>query len=134
MKRSLTSFAILTVAAALVNSGVYASDTPPLSGPKRFNEATGQALFQGICQGCHMPEAQGAEGAGRYPALAHNPRLAAAAYPIYMVSQGGGGMPSFKEYLTDEQIAEVVNYVRTNFDNHYADTIKADDVKKISLR
>ncbi|MCO3053903.1 cytochrome c [Pseudomonas aeruginosa] len=81
-----------------------------------------------------MPQAQGAAGAGHYPALAHNPRLAAAAYPIYMVSHGNGGMPSFKDYLSDEQIAAVVNYVRTHFDNHYADTVKIDDVKKITQR
>ena len=51
-----------------------------------------------------------------------------------MVSHGNGGMPSFKDYLSDEQIAAVVNYVRTHFDNHYADTVKIDDVKKITQR
>ena len=35
-----------------------------------YPQQTGEALFKGICQGCHMPNAQGAVGAGAYPALA----------------------------------------------------------------
>ena len=35
----------------------------------------GQAIYEGVCQGCHMPDAKGAVGAGMYPALASNPKL-----------------------------------------------------------
>jgi mono/diheme cytochrome c family protein len=31
--------------------------------------------------------------------------------------------------LTDAQIADVINYVRTHFGNHYTDTITADDIE-----
>ena len=33
----------------------------------------GEAIYKGICQGCHMADARGASGAGAYPALAGNP-------------------------------------------------------------
>lgn len=123
----------LILAGGLCSSAAFAT-TPPFSGPEHFDEQSGETLFQGICQGCHMPGGQGAQGAGHYPALAENPRLGAAAYPIYMVSNGNGGMPSFKEYLSDAQIADVVNYVRTHFGNYYSDTVSVQDVKQITQR
>jgi len=96
-----------------------------------FDEQDGKSLYQGICQGCHMPDAKGATGAGSYPALAGDPRVAAKAYVAVMVLNGRGGMPSFARGLSDEQVAEVVNYVRSNFGNHYADAITPDEVKAI---
>ncbi|HEY1589336.1 MAG TPA: cytochrome c [Rhodanobacter sp.] len=94
-----------------------------------FSEKTGEDLFKNICQGCHMPDAKGAVGAGAYPALASNPRLAAAVYPINIVLHGQRAMPAFGESLTDEQVANVINYVRSHFGNHYKDQISADAVK-----
>jgi mono/diheme cytochrome c family protein len=63
-----------------------------------------------------------------YPALAGNPKLASAAYPTLTVLQGRRAMPAFGDSLSDEQVAEVVNYVRSNFGNRYADTIRSEDV------
>ena len=97
--------------------------TTSMSGPSMFEQQDGAALFQAICQGCHMPNARGASGAGAYPALAHNDRLAAAAYPVITVLKGRKGMPSFATYLSDAQVAAVVNYVRTHFDNAYRDVV-----------
>jgi mono/diheme cytochrome c family protein len=94
-----------------------------MSGPARFGPQDGAELYRSICQGCHMPEAQGATGAGAYPALAHNPRLAAAAYPVYTVIQGRKGMPPLAPYLSDAQVVAVVSYVRTHFGNHYTDVV-----------
>ena len=102
----------------------------------RFGQQTGEELFKGICQGCHMPDAKGATGAGTYPALANNPRLAAAIYPITVVVNGQRAMPPFGKSqppfgvaLTDVQIADVLNYVRTHFGNAYKDVITSDAVK-----
>jgi mono/diheme cytochrome c family protein len=96
---------------------------------KEAPHATGQQIFTHICQGCHMADAKGAVGAGRYPALANNPKLASAAYPVVMVMNGRGAMPPFGPFLTDAQVADVVNYVRSHFGNAYTDTLKPDDVK-----
>ncbi len=95
----------------------------------RYQQQTGADLFKGICQGCHMPDAKGAVGAGAYPALANNIHLAAAVYPINVVVNGQRAMPPFGEGLSDEQIANVLNYVRTNFGNHYKDVITPAAVK-----
>ena len=88
----------------------------------------GEALYQGFCQGCHMADAKGAEGAGRYPALASNPRLASAGYVMHVVLKGQKGMPGFGDNLSDRQVADVVNYVRSHFGNQQHDIVAPDDV------
>jgi len=102
--------------------------------------ANGEAIFQHICQGCHMPDARGATGAGTYPALADNPKLASAPYMAAVILFGRHDMPSFAAKpitqhsffadtkLSDEQIAEVINYVRTHFGNDYRDSITVAQV------
>jgi mono/diheme cytochrome c family protein len=102
--------------------------TTSMAGPTTFKQQDGSALFQAICQGCHMQNARGASGAGAYPALAHNERLAAAAYPVITVLKGRKGMPPLASYLSDAQVAAVVNYVRTHFDNAYPDVVSQEMV------
>ncbi|SEQ41626.1 Cytochrome c, mono-and diheme variants [Solimonas aquatica] len=97
----------------------------------KFEEKDGESLYRGICQGCHMPDAKGAQGAGAYPALADDPRLAAKAYPAIMVLKGSRAMPSFAMGLDDAQVAAVVNYVRSHFGNSYRDTLSAAEVKAL---
>ena len=101
---------------------------------------TGAEIYANICQGCHMPGAQGAVGAGHYPKLAGDPALVSWQYVAVTVLGGRKGMPSFGtppgnppfEFgavrLSDAQIAEVVNYVRSNFGNRYRDGITAKQV------
>jgi len=81
----------------------------------------GEALYAAACSGCHQPQGQGAYGAGQYPTLAANPRLAGGRYPAWIVLNGMGGMPAFNSWLDDEQIIAVVTYVQTSFGNRYAD-------------
>jgi mono/diheme cytochrome c family protein len=94
-----------------------------------FTLSGGEAIYQGICQGCHMAEAQGAEGAGRYPALASNSRLAGAAYVMHIVLKGQKGMPGLGDNLSDQQVADVVNYVRTHFGNHFGGAVTPAEVQ-----
>ena len=89
----------------------------------------GEAIYKGVCQGCHMPDAKGAVGAGAYPALAKNENLETAAYPVSIVLKGQKAMPFFGMQLSDQQVADVVNYVRTHFGNKYKDKVKPEDVK-----
>jgi mono/diheme cytochrome c family protein len=95
----------------------------------RFTAATGEGLYADICQGCHMPGGVGAVGAGAYPALARNPKLGSAAYPLALVIKGQNGMPAFGGLLTDSQVAAVVNYVRSHFGNAFAEDVTAADAK-----
>jgi mono/diheme cytochrome c family protein len=79
----------------------------------------GEAVYNALCAGCHMPDGQGAVGAGAYPALADNELLAAPSYPINLVIYGQGAMPPFGGLLDDGQVADVVNYVRSHFGNDF---------------
>ena len=88
----------------------------------------GAQVYRHYCMACHMADGQGAQGAGRYPALADNPRLAAPGYPIYVVLNGQGAMPWFNGMLKDEEIANVVTHIRTHFGNAYTEPVKVEDV------
>jgi mono/diheme cytochrome c family protein len=125
--RGLAAFpilALLETSAALADSaGVTFSEGPT------FAEQTGEALYSRVCAACHMDKGQGAVGAGHYPALAKNENLESAGYPIYIVLHGQKGMPPVGEMMSDDQVAAVVNYVRTHFDNNYQDAATAQDVK-----
>ena len=99
------------------------------SSPVRFGQQNGEVIYRTICQGCHMPSGEGAVGAAAYPALANSQNLAAAGYAAYVVVNGSRAMPPFGQLLDDNQIAEVVNYVRTHFGNTYTDVLTAGDVK-----
>jgi mono/diheme cytochrome c family protein len=128
---SALSFA-LGLAASLAVLPAAAQDTPKprsFSSGYSFVETSGEELFVNICQGCHMPDAMGATGAGTYPSLASNPNLEAGGYPTYLVLHGRRAMPPFGEMLSDDQIAAVVNYVRTHFGNNFSDAVTAGDVK-----
>ena len=98
--------------------------------------ASGAELYGHICQGCHMPQAQGGVGAGKYPALSSNPALKSAEYVAVTVLLGRRAMPAFGKpadpsfnfgevYISDADIAEVVNFVRSHFGNQYTDKITA---------
>lgn len=97
----------------------------------RFTEHSGEQLFVNVCQGCHMPDARGATGAGAYPSLAANKNLEPGGYPVYVVVNGQRAMPPFGAMMTDDQIAAVVNYLRTHFGNDFKDAVTAADVKMV---
>lgn len=97
----------------------------------RFTEQSGEQLFANVCQGCHMPNAGGAVGAGVYPSLAGNKNLEAGGYPVYVIVRGQRAMPPFGAMMSDDQVAAVVNYLRTHFGNDYKDAVTAEDVKTV---
>jgi len=120
------ALAVLIVAALPTT----AQETPDFRGAP-FTVQGGEAVYRGICQGCHMDDAKGAVGAGAYPALASDSRLANAGYVLSMVMNGHKGMPPFRGHFTNQQAADVVNYVRTHFGNKYKDQVKAADVESL---
>ena len=123
--------ASLCLAALLIAGTAQAADRADGSfqSSTRFMEKDGEAVFVHICAGCHMPDARGAAGAARYPALGPDTKLGIASYAVFMVTNGRAGMPAFARLLDDDQIAGVVNYVRTHFGNDYKDAVTPADVK-----
>jgi mono/diheme cytochrome c family protein len=103
---------------------------------------SGEEIYERICRGCHMPDAKGAVGAGRYPALAGDPALLSTKFMAVTILEGRRNMPSFggsgnnglffaSPTLDDEQIAAVINYVRSHFGNHFKGSITPAEVKAL---
>ena len=98
----------------------------------------GEQIYDHICQGCHMPGGAGAIAAGTYPKLAANKRLVSWEFVALTVINGRNGMPPFGQptnheqsratHLTDAQIADVVNYVRSHFHNNFNTNVTAKQV------
>lgn len=95
-------------------------------------------LFLNNCASCHQLNGEGIKG--KIPALAQNGAVTAKGpQNIVKVLLGGlpatdtyGPMPSFA-WLSDGQIAEIANYVRTNFGNNApadADGFLVADIRK----
>ncbi|HEX2528969.1 MAG TPA: cytochrome c [Geminicoccus sp.] len=80
-------------------------------------------LYVDQCAGCHQPHGTGL--AGSVPPLQGNPAVTAAEpYNVMMavlqgLPPGGayGAMPSFAGRLSDQQVADLTNYVRTSWGN-----------------
>ena len=130
----MTHSSKLLLAAALLT----VSSTPALAdehgpgGSKPPVPVTGQQVYTMVCQACHMADGKGGVGAGSVPALANNPKLKMAAYPITMVLKGRGAMPWFNDLLSPAQTAAVVTYIRTNFGNAYAQPVTEADVAALA--
>ena len=103
------------------------STTSPAAAP-----LTGEQVYSQVCQACHMADAKGGSGAATIPALANNPRLASAGYPITLILKGRGAMPSLTDLLPPAQIANVTGYIRTHFGNSYPAPVTAEDVMRLS--
>ena len=157
---ALAAMGGLMLPPALPPVQAQSSDATPLFPQAAFAEASGETVYAAICQGCHMPQGQGSKGAGfaetdpvaidggvdhgvqggAQPALilAEIAQFALTAQGVGGVDEGAtlvldgrGGMPGFSHMLTDQQVAEVVQYVRTHFGNDYPDRISSQDVQAL---
>jgi mono/diheme cytochrome c family protein len=148
--RSIGGRAAIAVTAAITLAFVVAVNQPARAqgeGVGMFSVAklkttSGPEIYQHICQGCHMPDGKGAIGAGRYPALAGDGSLASAQFMAMTLLEGRRNMPAFGgngdvglffsvPTLNDDQIAAVINYVRSSFGNHFKGRITAVEVKAL---
>ena len=86
-------------------------------------------MFAQNCSACHQLTGKGIPGA--FPALAGSKLVQGSAPPLaILVLNGRGGMPTFKAELTDEQIADILSYVRTSWGNK-APVLTAAAVAKV---
>ncbi|NKF23008.1 c-type cytochrome [Solimonas marina] len=135
----------LTLALAALSlglSGLARADDSLFTSKEGIEHADGASIYTHICQGCHMPGGLGAIGAGHYPKLAGDPKLSSWQYAAFTVLNGRNGMPPFglppdqvwetrTVHLSDEQVADVVNYIRTHFGNNDGEAITAAQVKAL---
>jgi mono/diheme cytochrome c family protein len=130
--RSSLGLALLIGAAVFFGaaSAQESSSAKPFISPGRgFGEQGGAELYANVCAACHQPDAKGAVGAGAYPALAGNKNLASTDYVLNVLLNGQRGMPPVGQMMSDAQIADVINFVRTHFGNLSSDAVSAADVK-----
>jgi mono/diheme cytochrome c family protein len=131
--RLFFGYALLISFIGLCGTNVLAQEPAPaassLSAGRRFDERGGAAIYARVCAACHQPDAQGAVGAGSYPALAENKNLASTEYLENVLLNGLRGMPPIGRMMSDEQVADVINYVRSHFGNSYDDPVAATDVQ-----
>jgi mono/diheme cytochrome c family protein len=123
----------LIICAALGPFGTALAEEPTsvslqLSRGPMFDERGGAALFANVCAACHQPEGTGASGAATYPSLRENKSLVSAEYLVKLLLNGRKDMPAVGEMMNDQQIADVINYVRTHFGNAYRDRVSPNDV------
>ena len=124
--------AIALIALAAVGAPALADDAPAkttvMSHGWVFSEQGGADLFRNVCAACHQPDAKGAVGAAAYPALASNKDLASTDFMLAVLLGGLKDMPPVGDMMSDAQVADVINYVRTHFGNAYPDALSAADV------
>jgi mono/diheme cytochrome c family protein len=132
MKLAALCATALIVSTAAGAAPVAAEDTSPKSAAMshgwQFSEQGGAELFRNVCAGCHQPDAEGAVGAGAYPSLVADEELASADFMVSVLLGGLKAMPPVGDMMSDAQVADVVNYVRTHFGNSYSDAVSAEAV------
>jgi mono/diheme cytochrome c family protein len=131
-KRRHLALAWSAVIVLLSNASVAAQEvspkSQPLSGGRGFDEQGGEAIYASVCAACHQKDALGAAGAASYPALARNENLASAGYIESVLFGGLRGMPPLGQMMSDEQVADVINYVRTHFGNSYGEAVSPVEI------
>jgi cytochrome c551 len=101
-------FVVLLVAKGTSSAGTTSGTPPAGAGAAAID---GAELYRANCASCH-----GSDGGGRLgPQLADRvvDRFPNASDEVLVVTVGVGGMPSFGDRLTPEEIAAVVDYTRT---------------------
>jgi mono/diheme cytochrome c family protein len=130
--RLVTPRALALVVSAAFGAPALADDVPAnsdaMSRGWEFSEQGGAELFRNVCAACHQPDAKGAVAAGAYPSLVADEKLASADLMLAVLLGGLKGMPPVGEMMSDVQLADVVNYVRTHFANTYSGAVSAADV------
>lgn len=149
--RSLPIAFLVFFAATAIFGGVYLAryrgEDLGFAGDQRSPQAvapaemTPELAFQKSCASCHQANGRGVPGS--FPPLAASPWVTAdAETPIRVVLLGvsgpiavdgttyDGAMPSFKDLLTDEEIAKAVTHARTSFGNQ-ASSVSAEEVAKV---
>ena len=116
----MTSLVGAGIVAAL---GLAAAEPPVVADP-------GQD-FQVSCAACHLPTGRGVPPI--FPALDGNALVNGdPAALVEVVLAGRNGMPSFRNDLTDQQLAAVISYVRGSWSNNKP-PVNAEYIAKIRV-
>lgn len=123
---------------ATANAGAAATQTPaptlPAATPDEFAQVRG--VYSGVCARCHKQDGTGGPAelddgkTLKVPSLREHGRKDSDAHLAKQIREGGDGMPAFKTRLSEEQITELVRFVRKEF--HGRDTTPAANANAAS--
>jgi len=137
MRRVALGAAALVVSTAAASPALAddaAAKSAAMSHGWEFGEQGGADIFRNVCAACHQPDAKGAVGAGAYPPLAADKNLVSTEFMLTALLRGLNGMPPVGGMMSDTQVADVANYVRTHFGNAYPGAVSAADVSAARRR
>ena len=116
------------------------ADTEPVPARSTETRERGAALYRDHCVACHGEQGEGVPGA--YPALSGSRAVTmrSTANLVHIVLEGGFppstagnprpfGMPPFAPFLQDDEVADLLSYVRTSWGNR-ASAVSALDVSR----
>ena len=87
-----------------------------LAGQSAAAQPTGEQLYNDNCAACHQKAGQGIPGA--FPALKGDKiALGDDKTVAFLLLTGRGGMPAFKDSLSDAELASIMTYVRAAWGN-----------------
>ena len=85
---------------------------------------SGETVYANNCAACHQPTGA---GIGPFPALASNAMVAGPADVLAItVLLGRGGMPAFKNEISDDDMASMLTFMRGAWGNKAAPVTPAD--------
>lgn len=130
LTRGLVLGAALAMAGCAQSGSAQSGSAAPSS-----QEAQGRRIYEASCAQCHLLNGEGT--LGFYPPLDGDPFVTAVAQlPIQVVLEGRAPsprtppMPSFADRLSNQEIAAVVSYIRTQWSND-AGPVDAEAVASI---
>jgi mono/diheme cytochrome c family protein len=104
---ALAALALVSAACATRDGGAAQSGSSGAGGETRM-------LFERNCAACHGPQGEGKQiGTLKVPSLREGrPATDPDARLLAQIHDGGNGMPPFKYTLTDEQIQDLLRFLR----------------------
>lgn len=128
----VVSLALLVAVAACAKSSRGASAAASASAAAMRNPASasdGATVYLTDCSSCHQADGHGVSGA--FPPLAGNPVVTGNPVAVIAIVKNGlegrvtvntlaysGIMPSWKGQISDDQLASVISYIRSAWNNH----------------
>lgn len=111
-------------------AGTAEAEAPPSQVSDEQLVEMGEGLFTLNCAACHQANGQGIEGV--YPPLAGNEFVLTddPSPAIQVVLTGRAGMPHFQDYLSTEEIAAILSYVRTAWGNN-ASPVNVEQIQQV---
>lgn len=132
MTNTVTSTVTSTVSPAEEGEDAAAAEATATPEPMSDEEliSMGEDVYAGYCAACHQLDGQGITNA--YPALAGNAFVTVddPSGLLQLIFTGRAGMPHFRDYLTEQEIAAVVSYVRNGWDND-ASPVTLEEVQSV---